>query len=220
MELVINGNSHYIPAKWAEVPLSSYMKFMATYKEEDSDHDKQVKLVSAFTGVPVVTLGKAKKSIIDAAAERLAGLIEEQGNTDLVIELEIEGVDYAFNPNLSELKLKEFVDLDNHLADEWANMHKVMSILYRPVKSRKGDKYIIEEYDFVSANKRATLFKDKMSMNIVTGAAAFFLTIAADYINTMRAYSAQANRQQRRSLLKVMKKRLKNAMAGMGSYII
>ncbi len=214
MELVINDKSHYIPAKWAEVPLSSYINFMATYEEEDSEHDKQVKLVSAFTGVPVVTLGKAKKSIIDKAADRLAGLIEEQGNTDLVIELEIDGVDYAFHPNLSDLKLKEFVDLDNHLSDEWANMHKVMSILYRPVISRKGDKYKIEEYDFVSANKRATLFKDKMSMNIVTGAASFFLTIAADYINTMQVYSAQANRQQRRSLLKVMKKRLKNAMAG------
>lgn len=215
MELVINETGYYIPNKWAEVPLGRYMKFMEIYNEEESDIDKQIKLVSAFTGVPVVTLGKAKKSIVDKAAERLGELMEKEPLQELILQLEIDGVDYGFHPNLSELKLKEFVDLDNCLGDNWANMHKVMSILYRPITTQHKGKYSIEDYDFVKCNKTAAVFKDKMSMNVVTGAAAFFLTIAVDYMNTMQVYSKLANRKQKRSYIKVMKKRLKNVMGGM-----
>lgn len=214
MEIVINDKGYYIPNKWAEVPLGSYMNFMSTYNKEDSELDAQIKLVSAFTGVPAVTLGKAKKNIIDKAAERLAELMTQEPTEDLILQLEIDGIDYGFHPKLSDLKLKEFVDLDNALADEWGNMHKVMSILYRPIVKTKRGKYSIEEYDFVSANKRAEIFKTKMSMNIVTGAAAFFLTIAIDYMSTLAVFSKTANRTQKRKFTKVMRQRLRNAMGG------
>lgn len=220
MEIVINDKGYYIPNEWSQVPLGSYMQFMSTYDDKDSEADKQVKLLSAFTGVPIVILGKAKKNIIDKASERLTTLIEQKPTEDLVLQLEIDGVDYGLHPNLSELKLKEFVDLDNKLGNGWQDMHSVMSILYRPITDTKNKKYNIEEYEFVSANKRAAIFKDKMSMNVVAGAASFFLTIAVDYINTMQAYSAVANRKNRRSFTKLMKKRLRNVMAGIRSYIV
>ena len=220
MEIVINGTGHYIPNKWEQVPLSSYMRFMSTYNEEDSELDKTIKLVSAFTNVPIVTLNKAKKSIIDKAAERLTELMSIKPTDELILQLEIDGVDYGFHPNLSELRLKEFVDLDNKLSDTWVNMHSVMSILYRPITEHKNGKYNIEEYDFVSANKRADIFKEKMSMNVASGAASFFLTIAVSYMSTMQAYSKVANRKNRRSFTKLMKKRLKNVMAGIRSSIV
>ena len=56
-----------------------------------------------------------------------------------------------------------------------------MSILYRPITKRKGDKYRIEEYDFKTAKHRAKLFKQELSVDTVNGAAAFFLSIGKEY---------------------------------------
>jgi hypothetical protein len=220
MELVINDKSYYIPNKWSQVPLASYMRFMTTYNDDDKEVEKQIKLVSAFTGVPTKILGKAKYSIIEKSADRLTELIEQKPVEELALQLEIDGVNYGFHPKLKDLKLKEFVDLDNKLSDSWANMHGVMSILYRPIIEQKGDKYTIEEYDYVTANKRAEIFKNKMSMNIVSGAASFFLTIAVDYMSITQSYLKNTTRQKRRNFIRQMKKRLVNATAGIRSYII
>ena len=92
-------------------------------------------------------------------------------------------------------------------------MHKVMAILYRPIVKRHKDKYEIEEYDFRTAAKRADIFAEEMSIDIVNAAASFFLTIAVDYIKITQAYS-KANRKQRRQHTRQMKKSLKKNMGG------
>ena len=144
----------------------------------------------------------------------LGKLMEQETNKHLNLIITIDNIDYGFHPNLHELKLKEFVDLDNKLADGWSAMDSVMAILYRPITEQKGDKYKIEEYDFRSAKKRAEIFRDNLSVNTVNGAASFFLTIATDYISTMQVYSKNLSRRERRKLLKQKKNNLKKNMAG------
>ena len=68
-------------------------------------------------------------------------------NTTLTMVLDIDGQEYGFHPNLSDLTLGEFVDLDNYCKDIWKNMHKTMAILYREVTKKKGKKYGIVDYD-------------------------------------------------------------------------
>ena len=89
-----------------------------------------------------------------------------------------------------------------------------MSILYRPVTNKKGDKYNIEDYDFKTANKRAKLFKDELSVDTVNGAAAFFLNIAVSYLNITQQFSKTMNRTQRRKALRQMKNNLTKSTAG------
>ena len=213
MNLVINDNKYYIPNKWNEVKLSRYMDFMNTHKEDASEAEQQLHLISTLVGASMDDVGEAKKSVIDKVTDRLAELMANPASEDLVLELDIDGVEYGFNPNLSELKLKEFVDLDGKLANGWLDMHKVMAILYRPIVKRRKDKYEIEEYDFRTAAKRADIFAEEMSIDIVNAAASFFLTIAVDYIKITQAYS-KANRKQRRQHTRQMKKSLKKNMGG------
>ena len=56
------------------------------------------------------------------------------------------GVEYGFIPVLDDMTLGEYVDLDENFTD-WDKMHKAMSVLFRPIKLKKGDRYQIEEYD-------------------------------------------------------------------------
>ena len=129
MNLVINDNKYYIPNKWNEVKLSRYMNFMNTYREDVSEAEQQLHLISTIVGASMDDVGDAKKSVIDGITDRLAELMANPASENLVLEFEIDGVEYGFNPNLSELKLKEFVDLDGKLENGWQDMHKVMAIL-------------------------------------------------------------------------------------------
>jgi hypothetical protein len=93
-------------------------------------------------------------------------------------------------------------------------MDSVMAILYRPITKQKKEKYSIEEYDYLTANKRAKLFRDNLSIDTVNGAASFFLTIATDYIAIMQAYSQSLSRKERRKLLRQKKNNLTKDMVG------
>lgn len=213
MNLFINKNSYYIPGNWNELPLGRYIDFMTTYKEDASDAEQEIHLLATLSGAPLDVLGEAKKSTLNKAIDRLKELLLKECGENLVLEFEIDGVAYGFHPNLSQLKLKEFVDLDNKLEKGWENMHEVMAILYRPITENKGKKYKLEEYDYIKASKRAQLFKTELSVEVVNGAASFFLSIAVDYMKIIRAYS-KMNRQQRRHATRQMKSSLQKNMAG------
>lgn len=215
MDIVINKDSYYIPTKWAEVSLGKYMDFMANYEEEATETQKEIVLLSAFTGVPLEKLEQIKKQSLDKAVAEISKLFETPANKDLNLIVEIDGVEYGLHPNLSELKLKEFVDLDMKLEGGWEAMDEVMAILYRPVTDKKKGKYNIEDYDYRTASKRALLFKDNLSIDTVNGAAAFFLTIGIDYIQITQAYSkTMKNRAARRKASRQMKNSLMKNMGG------
>ena len=214
MDLVINNTNYSIPTSWSRVSLGKYMDYMLDIEGVEDELAQTIITISAFTDAPKQVLQDCKKSDIDAVMSELGKLMEQETNKHLNLIITIDNIDYGFHPNLHELKLKEFVDLDNKLADGWSAMDSVMAILYRPITEQKGDKYKIEEYDFRSAKKRAEIFRDNLSVNTVNGAASFFLTIATDYISTMQVYTKSLSRRERRKLLKQKKNNLKKNMAG------
>jgi hypothetical protein len=214
MDLIINNTNYSIPTDWSQVSLGKYMDFMLSVDGVEDELEKTIITISSFTNAPKKLLQGCKKSDIDAVMSELGKLMDKETNKDLNLVITIDGVDYGFHPNLHELKLKEFVDLDNKLADGWGAMDSVMAILYRPITEQKGEKYKVEEYDFRTAKKRAEIFRDNLSVNTVNGAASFFLTIATDYISTMQVYSKNLSRRERRKLLRQKKNNLTKNMAG------
>jgi len=214
MDLIINNTNYSIPTDWSQVSLGKYMDFMLSVDGVEDELEKTIITISSFTNAPKKLLQGCKKSDIDAVMSELGKLMDKETNKDLNLVITIDGVDYGFHPNLHELKLKEFVDLDNKLADGWGAMDSVMAILYRPITEQKGEKYKVEEYDFRTAKKRAEIFRDNLSVNTVNGAASFFLTIATDYISTMQVYSKNLSRKERRKLLRQKKNNLTKNMAG------
>ena len=214
MDLIINNTNYSIPTDWSQVSLGKYMDFMLSVDGVEDELEKTIITISSFTNAPKKLLQGCKKSDIDAVMSELGKLMDKETNKDLNLVITIDGVDYGFHPNLHELKLKEFVDLDNKLADGWGAMDSVMAILYRPITEQKGEKYKVEEYDFRTAKKRAEIFRDNLSVNTVNGAASFFLTIATDYISTMQVYSKNLSRKERRKLLRQKKNNLTKNTAG------
>jgi hypothetical protein len=83
-------------------------------------------------------------------------------------------IEFGFVPDLDELSLGEYIDLDNNVS-KWEQMHIAMNVLYRPIKNSKVGKYNIEEYDINDPEK----MKD-MPLGAAIGSVFFFLNLGLE----------------------------------------
>ncbi len=180
MILEVQDKEYQIPERWTQVKLGDYQNYMEQSKDVTDAVTLNLLTISCFTGIPYEKVEKIRKSDVDAVLVEFQKLLKKKMNTTLNMIIEIDGIEYGFNPYLKDMSLGEFVDLDNYLEDAWANMHIIMAILYRPITSKKKKKYSIQEYDGVDM-KRADMFKDKLSIATVNGASSFFLHIGNEY---------------------------------------
>ena len=106
--------------------------------------------------------------------------------------VEHEGIRYAIHPNLSELTVGEYADLETLCVDLYTNLVGVMSILYRPIIEQHKKHYTIEAY---TAGEPIEPF-NRLKMDVVLGALAFFLRIGIDYvINSAQSLKAEKDQQ-------------------------
>jgi len=110
----------------------------------------------------------------------------------------IDGVEYGFEPNLSEISYGAYLDLGKlntiEINKDWP---KVMSILYRKVKRKVGKLYEIEGY----TTKEETEHWLKVGMDVHFGALFFFINLSRDLLNstlnsTMKTTGAQLKLKQ------------------------
>lgn len=97
---------------------------------------------------------------------------------DIVTVFKMDDIEYGFIPKLDDITLGEYIDLDTYLGD-WYNMHKAMSVLYRPVTYRKGERYVIEPYD----GSKYAVEMLKMPLSITIGAMVFFWNLKKELLN-------------------------------------
>ncbi len=97
-------------------------------------------------------------------------------------------ITFGFIPKLDDITLGEFVDLDNYIGD-WQQIHKAMSVLYRPVTFRKGELYLIEDYE--GADKYSEIMKDA-PVNVALGSFVFFYRLG----NVLSSYLADSLTQK------------------------
>jgi hypothetical protein len=97
-------------------------------------------------------------------------------NVDLPLQrfIYIDGIEYGFEPNLSNMTYGAFADITKYntiqIDDNWAN---IMSILYRPVDKRQGDMYTIKPY---TGELNPKLFLE-VGMDVHFGALFFFVNL-------------------------------------------
>jgi hypothetical protein len=102
----------------------------------------------------------------------------------------IDGVEYGFEPNLSDMAYGAYADItkyDTFTIDE--NWAKIMSILYRPITDRKGDMYSIKPYD---GEIDGTKFLE-VSMSAHFGALFFFVNLSMDLLKGILSYTMETD---------------------------
>ena len=154
-----------IPSSLKEVKLKDYQKYL-TIKEPTNDD-----MLKCILNVNQDELGKIKASDIDYLLSIVIDLFKQKQK--LIPTFKMYGIEYGFIPNLDEITYGENKDVTAYI-NNWETMHKAMAVLFRPVKQKQRDKYIIEDYE--GSHKYSEVMKD-MPLDIVMGAMVFFYNL-------------------------------------------
>ena len=113
--------------------------------------------------------------------------LQSKQDTTLKKIIKIDGIEYAMHPDLSELTLGEYADIETFIKGGLEkNMPEIMAVLFRPIKERNGSAYVIDAYDG-NITIRAEEMK-KMSAEQVQSALVFFYHLGKELLRTLPSY--------------------------------
>jgi hypothetical protein len=159
-----------LPKTANDVPLRTYQQFLQI--EEPTEND----LLALFGGLSDKAIGKIPTRELSRITTHLTSLFEE---APLQRIFTLDGVTYGFIPKLDDITWGENQDVSTYLQDKGKSLNKAMAVLYRPITYRKGEKYLIEEYE--GSEKYAEVLKD-MPMGVALGAMGFFFDLLKDLL--------------------------------------
>lgn len=179
-----------IPQDWSEITINQYLDFELLEKNKLSSIDLMIQIISIFCDADPDDIEKLTFTQLNDVVKQLEWVMEKPMKS-FYQSYEIDGIKYGFIPNLNEIKVGEWVDLENYMKSPLPNLHKLMAVLYRPItKVHNGqNRYEIEDYDSRNNEERSNIFLNKMSIDVAYGSALFFLSfveewskITADYL--------------------------------------
>ena len=152
-----------IPSSLKEVKLKDYQSLLLIDKPNDED------LLKCILNVNSKELGKIKDKDVVYLKGHINKLFDKEH--EFIPTFNLNGIAYGFIPSLDDISYGENKDVTSYIND-WGNMHKAMAVLFRPIKLKKNNKYIIEEYE--GSHKYSETMK-QMPLDVVLGAMVFFL---------------------------------------------
>ena len=132
-----------IPTSLKDITLRQYKKFLKIQENEKDLNFLNAKMIEIFCNIELGNVMLLKVQDSNEITTILTDLFEEKPK--LVTDFQIGKVKYGFHPELDDLTLGEYIDLDTFIGD-WDNIEKAMNVLYRPILAKIKDKYSIEEY--------------------------------------------------------------------------
>ena len=132
-----------VPTDLSEITLRQYKHFLKIQKNGDDEGFLNAKIIEIFCKMQLDEVMRLKFNDTELIVNTLTQMFEQKPN--LVTSFKLDKVNYGFHPQLDDLTLGEYIDLDTFIGD-WENIEKAMAVLYRPVVNKLKDKYIIEDY--------------------------------------------------------------------------
>ena len=170
-----------VPTSLSEVTLGQYQKFLKIAEDNPEGNFLNAKMIEIFCGIPLSDSYKLKMSSVAAIIDILNELLSQTPKR--VEQFTMNGVQYGFIPDLDEMSLGEYVDLDGNASD-WNNMHIAMNVLYRRIKIKKSGKYNIVDYNVENPEK----MKD-MPLDAAIGSLFFFYNLGMELSKHTILYS-------------------------------
>jgi hypothetical protein len=164
-----------VPNDYSAITLTRYLnmyKDLEVYK--DIPEAITATLLWHLCGLQPDVLNKIDVDTFRKIKEQLNSFIGKQEH-ELIRFVTIDGVEYGFEPNLSEIAYGAYVDIckyDIVKIDE--NWEKIMAILYRPVTKKMGKMYEIEPYTGKEESQR---WRD-IGMDVHLGTMFFFINLS------------------------------------------
>ena len=164
---------------WKDVTLEKWQQLVLGKKKSKTQEAKET--IKALSTLPIKLVEEMSLSDVAAIFEKLSNL-QIEGKLKKVFE--IDGIEYGFLPDLDEITLGEWADIEHYIKDGIdKNMHKIMAVLFRPVTSKEGKMYSVQAYK--DGRERAEKFRKKMNAEQVQQSLVFFWSLGNELLTTL-----------------------------------
>ncbi len=169
-----------IPESLSEITLGQYQEWLRITEGKELNSFFQQKMIEIFCKSRLIDTLRMKAKDINEITLGLNKIFEAKPT--LKTFCEINDKEFGFIPKLDDMSFGEYIDLDTYLAD-WENMHLAMGVLFRPVKFKKNNEYIIEKYETASKYDMK-----QMPLDVVMGSLIFFWNLKTELLKHIANY--------------------------------
>ena len=169
---------------WEDVTLEKWVRLVDL--RNGSKTKEALETVKILSDMPKKIIKELGIKDIAAILERVARM-QKEARSELKKIIEVNGVEYGMHPNLEDMSLGEWADIETFLKiglDK--TMPDIMAVLFRPIVEKRNNAYIIPPYDGNTAI-RAEEFK-KMKAIDVQNALVFFSHLGKAFSIVMPSY--------------------------------
>jgi len=180
-------------SSWEDVTLEKWLKLIDFHNGTKTKEAEET--IAALSNIPKDLIKQLELKDVAVIMGKLAELQAKQ-DSSLKKIIEIDGVRYGFHPNLDEMTLGEYADLETMIKNDIEkNMPEVIAILFRPIVEEQNNIYTIEAYDG-NITIRAEQMK-KMSAEQVQSALVFFYNLGKELSLILPLYLMERLREMK-----------------------
>lgn len=164
--------------EWKDITLKKYLSLMADIESyKDNEEAITTLMLHHLCGIPFDEIKNISTESYTILKGKLSNFLKPE-DMELQRLISIDGVEYGFEPNLSQIAYGAYADISQYdtvsIDKNWA---KIMAILYRPVsKKDKHGLYNIQSYDGIIDEKKWL----NVTMDVHFGALFFFVNLQMD----------------------------------------
>ena len=196
-----------IPTEWKDIKYKDYLRFVESIKGQEEDMKVVTEMALQYLcSLDVADYYALNTETFNDITATILKVLADQDKAPLVTSFTSGDIEYRINPNLDAMSYGEYLDLTTYSKDLWKNMPIICSILYRPLKLKIGSNYTIEPYSGTK-DEKVQMFRELLTMDIVNGVIAFFLTLQKDLLkvsltSSLKEVEKNLTSQQLETLLK------------------
>lgn len=156
---------------WSDITVGQYQEMMLV--ETENEITKFIECVSIALDCDPQEIRDMPYKDYSVLQAKMSFISREPGK-DIRKIIEVDGVEYGLEPDMSLITAGVFIDAEQFKQDPVINLHNTLALIYRPILKKNGEEYEIEPHQARGFEKRANLFRDRVSIEVVLGATLFF----------------------------------------------
>ena len=180
-----------LPASLRDVKLSQWQRYIDIFDKNKGDEATEFlnkKVLEIFCDIKLSDIHHIGLSLFEDSLAHLSAILNSKPELSQTFKLEgSDGVvvEFGMIPNLDKMSYGEFIDLEKYLFSD-KDLHKAMAVLYRPIKLKKKDRYLI--HDYKGTSYMSDVMKDT-PLDVAISARVFFYRLATKLGNYTMAYT-------------------------------
>lgn len=156
---------------WSDITVGQYQEMMMV--QSDTEIGKFIECIAIALDIDPQSIRDMPYKDYTSLQHKMS-FIGIEPRKDIQKIIEIDAIRYGLEPDMSLITAGVFIDAEQFKQDAISNLHNTLALIYRPITKEVGDTYEIEPHQARGFEKRAALFRDRLSIEVVLGATLFF----------------------------------------------